>query len=82
MAFIPKGIFNFEKKQEMHRMSMLILRQWKFPASPEKVKFESQAIFKHKMTTFEFFTIRNFWQNRADLPHKNKQGKIQQIREI
>ena len=29
----------------------------------------------------EFFTIRNFWQNLADLPNENKSGEIQQIRE-
>ena len=32
--------------------------------------------------TFEFFTIRNFWQNLAALPNENKSEEIQQIREI
>ena len=31
--------------------------------------------------TFEFFTVRNFWQNLADLPNENKSAEIQQIRE-
>ena len=25
---------------------------------------------------FEFFTIRNFWQNLPDLPNENKSGEI------
>ena len=26
--------------------------------------------------TFEFFTVRNIWQNLADLPNENRSGEI------
>ena len=93
---LKQGIYHgFETWDRCHQKSKTGLavtpqkKNW-CPAKSIFVKKESSSNihslheYQRNLTnaTIEFFTVRNFWQNLADLPNENKSGEIQQIREI